>query len=77
MTQSELMTAIKSLPTRERLEVIEAAIHTLCEDLQAAQQNGRGEQMVKAAHALLQDYENNGELTSFSALDCETFHESR
>lgn len=77
MTRIELIEAIRELPTKERLEVIEAAIHTLQEDLQPSLQDEHKQHMARAAEALLKDYEDDRELTCFTALDGEAFHEQR
>ena len=75
MNQIELMDEIRKLPAKKRLEVIEAAIHTLQEDLQPSQQDEHKQQMAKAAKMLLKDYQDDDELTSFTTLDGEAFHE--
>jgi len=78
MTQTEFLEELKKLSTRERLEIIEAAIHLLQEDLRQIEQPltrlERKQQLAAAAEALLSDYTEDDELTSFTALDSEDFH---
>jgi len=73
MTRSELLEEIKKLSAKERLDVIEAAIHTLQEDF--GEKDDRKQRLAKAAEALLKDYEDDKELISFTALDGEAFYE--
>jgi hypothetical protein len=78
MTQTAILEELNKLTTRERLELIEAAIHQLQEDFQKIEQpltrTERKQQLTAAAEALLPDYEKDDELTSFTALDGEAFH---
>jgi len=79
MTQTEILNELSKLSTRERLEVIEAAIHRLQEDLHdkdvpSLAQIERKQRLSAAAAALLPDYTEDDELTSFTALDGEDFH---
>ena len=81
MTHTEILEQIKKLSTKERLEVIDAAIHLLRDEL--AQRvcplspEDRKRLLSQAADVLLQDYETDSELTSFTALDGEDFHAQR
>ncbi len=78
MTQTAILEEIKKLSAKERLEIIEAAIHQLQEDFQKIEQPltqlERKQELAAAAEALLSDYEKDDELTSFTALDGEGFH---
>jgi hypothetical protein len=78
MTHAEILEQIKKLSLKERLEVIDAAIHLLRDELthgaQGLTPQDRKKLLSKAANALLHDYETDSELTSFSALDGEDFH---
>ena len=78
MTQTKILEELKKLSPRERLEVIEAAIHLLQEDLQQIEQPltppERKRRLAAAADVLLPDYKEDDELTSFTALDGEDFH---
>jgi hypothetical protein len=78
MTHAEILEQIKKLSLRERLEVIDAAIHLFRDELARGvhplTQQDRKKLLSQAADALLKDYETDSELTSFSALDGEDFH---
>lgn len=75
MTQIQILDELRKLSPTERLEVVEAAIHLLREDLQQPPaQLERKRQLTAAAEALLPDYAEDDELTSFTALDGEDFH---
>ena len=77
MTQMEILEELRKLPTAERLEIIEAALHFVREDLQQIEQPlvyaQRKQQLSLAAEALRPDYVAGGELTAFTALDGEDF----
>ena len=79
MTQTEILEEIKKLTAAERLTIIEAALRLIREDLQQVAQPltriERKRQLAAAAEALLPDYSAGGELTAFTALDGEDFHE--
>ena len=77
MTQLEIVAELEKLTTAERLAVAEAALHLIREDIQHAERQPTRmdrEQLAAAAEALLADYETDGELTAFTALDSEDFH---
>lgn len=78
MAQTAVLEELKKLSARERLEIIEAAIHQLQEDFQKIEQPltqlERKQKLAAAAEALLPDYEKDDELTSFTALDGAAFH---
>jgi hypothetical protein len=78
MTQKEILEQLKKLTTAERLTIIETALHLIREDLRKVEQpltqTQRRQQLATAAKALLPDYEADGELTIFTALDGEDFH---
>ena len=78
MTQPEILEQIKKLSLKERLEVIDAAIHLLRDELTRGvhpltPQDGK-RLLSQAADVLFQDYETDSELTSSVALDGENFH---
>jgi len=79
MTQTEILEELKKLTAAERLTIIEAALRLIREDLQQVAQPltriERKRQLAAAAEALLPDYSAGGELTAFTALDGEDFHE--
>ena len=78
MSQTEILIELKKLSTRERFRIIEAALHQLQEEFQQIDypitRLGRKQQLAKAAEVLLKDYNEDAELTSFSALDGEAIH---
>ena len=78
MTQAEILQQLKTLPTIERLAIIEAALHLTRQDLQQKEQplpqTDKKKQLAAAAQAMLPDYAPGSELTVFTALDSEDFH---
>lgn len=78
MTQTEILEELKKLSVQERLEIIDAVVHLLRQDLHQIEQpktrQERKERLTAAAELLLPDYEKDEELTSFTALDGEDFH---
>jgi hypothetical protein len=78
MTHTEILEQIKKLSLRERLEVIDSAIHLLRDELIRSEHSLTAQErkrvLSQAADVLLHDYETDGELTSFTALDGEDFH---
>jgi hypothetical protein len=73
MTLTEILEEISKLSNAERLTIIEAASHLIREEIQQANQplsrDERRRQMALAAEVLRPDYENDAELTIFTALD--------
>jgi hypothetical protein len=78
MTHAEILEQIKKLSLKERLEVIDGAIHLLRDELtqkvRPLTPEDRKRLLSQGADVLLQDYETDRELTSFTALDGEGFH---
>jgi len=78
MVQTEILEELKKLSPKQRIEVIESAIHLLKDDLRQVEQPStrmeRKRQLAMAANALLPDYKDNNELTIFKVLDGEGFH---
>jgi len=80
MTSAEILDQLKSLPAAERLKIVESTVHQLREDLELSPAGFDGERdarLAQAASALLDDYSNDKELISFTALDGEGFHSQR
>ena len=77
MPQIEILEALKKLTSAERLAVAEAALHLVREDLQRRDQPSSKteikQQLIKAAQALLLDYQTDTDLTAFTVLDSEDF----
>ncbi len=78
MSQAEVIEAIKNMTMAERLTVLETTLRPMRAELHGfqkpANQAQQNEQLQAAAQALLADYQNDSELTSFTALDGEDFH---
>ena len=72
MTAIQLIEAIKQLPLAEQLLVIELIFKNIREKALDEEKKRR-----KAAEQLLTDYQNDEELTAFTALDKEDFYEPR
>jgi 50S ribosomal subunit-associated GTPase HflX len=81
MTQGQILEEIGRLPISDRLTLIEDVLRAVRQDLrhvkQAQRQTNQRRQVATAAKALLADYTEGGELTAFTALDGEDFHETR
>jgi hypothetical protein len=83
MVRSDLLDAIRRLPLRERLAVLEESLHDLREDFTAADHEGGGRvvarerdrKLQKAAERALPLYSAGGELTAFTALDGDPFYD--
>jgi len=77
MIQVDIVEELKRFTISERLEIIEAALRLIREDLQQAgqplAQTERRRELTAAAEALLPDYAAGGELTIFTSLDSEDF----
>ena len=75
MIQADIVEELKRFTISERLEIVEAALRLIREDLQEVgqplTQTERRRQLAAAAEALLPDYAACGELTIFTALDSE------
>ena len=70
METNEIISVIKKLSVRERLQIIEKTAKTI-------QLDEEKEQMRKAADQLYDDYKDDDELTAFTDLDLEDFYEAR
>ena len=70
MGTKELIKEIKKLPKEERFLIIEEALASIRKEEMSAK-------MKEAANRLYDDYKNDSELTSFTALDSEGFYEPR
>ncbi len=75
MTQTELLDQITRLSPKERLDLVEAAIRLIRNDLRSLEPRYDAKlRLTNAAGVLLQDYETDKDLTGFTALDGEAFH---
>ncbi len=82
MTYAEIREALSTLSLTERLSLMEAMLQLMREELQPLEppptERGRqAQQLAAAAQALLPDYASDRELTSFTSLDSDDFHEAR
>jgi hypothetical protein len=80
MTHTDLLDELKKLTAAERLNVAEAALRLVREELQQATTLPAGVERTRllkaAAEALRADYAAGGELTAFTALDGEDIRAS-
>ena len=75
MSHAEILAALREMSPADRLAIAEAALQMLREDLRPQTPLiDEDQQMRDAAAALLDDYLNDPELTSFIVLDGEDFH---
>ncbi len=70
----KILDAIRQLPLNEKLYIIELIFKDIRED--AINKGKEGEERKKAAELLLKDYQEDEELTIFTTLDKEDFHET-
>lgn len=70
MDATEILDQITKLPLRKRIYVIEKAIKSIREQEELSR-------MEEAANLLLNDYQNNYELTAFTQIDFDDFYEAR
>lgn len=75
MSHAEIIAAIRQMPPAERLALIETVLTmTRADLLQRPAPNQADQQMQAAALALREDYEQDQDLTSFTALDGVDFY---
>jgi hypothetical protein len=78
MTQAQLLNEFSQLSLPQQLEVIQAALRIVAQHVQIVEQRPNGsderKRLEEAANLLLDDYTNDKELTSFTALDGEPFY---
>jgi hypothetical protein len=72
MKTEAILKEIKSLPTRERITVIEKTLELIKSDSDHEVRR----KMAKAAKALAKEYKENSRLTDLTLLDSEEFHEA-
>lgn len=68
MQPDELIQEINHLSIKERIYILERILHCI---------RMEEEELKIAADTLLDDYQNDDELTAFTALDAENFYETR
>ena len=71
----KILDAVRQLPLSEKLYIIELIFKDIRED--AINKGKEEEARKKAAELLLADYKEDEELTIFTTLDKEDFHETK
>ncbi len=75
MLRANIVREIQALPFPEQFEMLEYLARSLRQQSQAQARPGTAPgTLTAAAEALRCDYQNDPELTAFTALDCEDFH---
>jgi hypothetical protein len=78
MTQAQLLSEFGQLPLAQQLEVLQALLRIVAQHVQAVEQYANGsdehKSLTEAANLLLEDYQEDQELTSFTVLDGEPFY---
>ena len=69
MSAKEILKNIEMLPKEDQIKLIEAAKKAIWKS--------EYNQMKEASISMIHDYLTDKELTSFQALDCENFYETR
>jgi hypothetical protein len=69
MSTKEILKEINRLPLNEKLLIIEKTLNSI--------KNENKNVLENAASALSKDYESDKELTGFTALDWESFYETK
>jgi len=80
MTQEQLLSEFRQLSMSDQIELVREELRVVqlaLADSNHAQNSNETLELLDAAKMLVEDYENDGELTSFTALDGEPFHASR
>lgn len=71
MNTTEIVTQINQLPLAEKIHVVELVLKTIRRETEEKQS------LKEGAAALLSKYEDDGELTAFTALDADDFYEAK
>ncbi len=74
MKRIEILKEIQKLPTSERITVLEKTLRMIKKEVSHPKDR---DNLAKAAKALMLDYKNDKELTSFTNIDFEDFYEAR
>ncbi len=75
MGTSEILQALTHLNSTDQLKIAETALQLIQHNHQTLTPEQRRQQMAIAACAAIADYSGNSELTAFTALDGEDFHD--
>jgi hypothetical protein len=71
MTNTQIVNEISRLPLTEKIYIVELVLKNIRHETE------KTPSLAEGAKALQHDYENDYELTAFTALDGEKFYESR
>ena len=71
MANTQIVNEISRLPLPEKIYIVELVLKNIRHETE------KTPGLAEGAKVLLQDYENDHELTAFTALDGESFYESR
>lgn len=78
MTQTQILYEFSQLSLQQQLEVVQAAMQLIAQQVEVVVQPMNGHHaansLAVAANALLADYQEDQELTCFTALDGEPFY---
>jgi hypothetical protein len=78
MIRADLVREIQTLPFQEQFEMLEYLARLLRQQSQAYSRSGTvPRSLAAAAETLRADYQDDPNLTAFTALDCEDFHAAR
>lgn len=78
MIRTDIIREIQTLPFQEQFEMLEYLTRSLRQQSQShLPSDTPPRSLAAAAEALRADYQNDPDLTAFTALDCEDFHAAR
>jgi hypothetical protein len=75
MGTAEILQSLPHLTPIDQLKIAETALQLIQQDHQSLTRDQRRKQMAVAAMAAIEDYSTDRELTAFTALDGEDFHD--
>lgn len=81
MTQAQLLHEFSQLSLQQQIEVLQAALQIVGQHVQVGQHSIKEasdhQSLAEAAASLVDEYQHDEELTSFTALDGESFYAER
>ncbi|MBI2924344.1 MAG: hypothetical protein HYY24_01420 [Verrucomicrobia bacterium] len=78
MIRADIVREIQAQSFQEQFEMLEYLARSLRQQSRAHPPSGTAPRsLAAAAEALRADYQNDPDLTAFTALDCENFHAAR
>jgi hypothetical protein len=75
MKTAEILQSLPHLTSIDQLKIAETALQLIQQDHQSLTRDQRRHQMAIAAITAIEDYSIDRELTAFTALDGEAFHD--